>query len=216
MSDRLPIKPGPPAAAKTRLPGIFLVAALILLIAYVTYNTATGERGSSTGPAVGTPMVQFAAPLVNSALVGDVNVTQRSAGATTARAACDLSSPAILNSCQLVKRQPAALVFINSAEGRCADTLDRVIAAAAKYPGIRVAGIVIAGDRAEARRLAASHRWKIPLGEDRDGALANLYGVAVCPQTVYLRAGGVVDAVSVGESDPSALDARLSALIGPN
>lgn len=214
MSSQPPITPSPPAKAKTRLPGIFLVVALILLVAYVTYNTATGERGSSTGPAAGTAMVQFAAPLVDSTLQGDVNVTQRTAASGTSRAACDLSGSEILNSCQLVRRDPAVLVFINSSQGRCAETLDQVIRAAAKYRTLRVAAVVIAGERSEAQKLVADHGWKIPVAEDRDGALANLYGVAVCPQIVYLRAGGVVDGVSVGEVDDAELNSRLRALEG--
>ena len=214
MSSEPPIRPSPPATAKTRLPGVLLVAALILLVAYVTYNTLSSERGSSTGPAVGTPMVQFAAPLVNSSLQGDVNVTQRSAATGATKAACGLFGPAILNSCQLVRGHAAVLVFINSSEGRCANTLDEVVAAAAKFPQLRVAAVVIAGDRAGARALAASHGWKLPLAEDRDGALANLYGVAVCPQIVYLRAGGVISGVSIGEVGRAELSRSLRELSG--
>ena len=49
---------------------------------------------------------------------------------------------------------------------------------------------------------------------DQYAELANLYGVAVCPQVVYLRAGGVVDGVSVGEIDGAELNSRLRALEG--
>ena len=212
MSSEPPIRPSPPATAKTRLPGVLLVAALILLVAYVTYNTLSSQRGSSTGPTVGTPMVQFAAPLVNSSLEGDVNVTQRSAATGTTKAACGLFGPAILNSCQLVRGHAAVLVFINASEGRCANTLDQVVAAAAKFPQLRIAAVVIAGDRAGARALAASHGWKLPLAEDRDGALANLYGVAVCPQIVYLRPGGVISGVSIGEVGRAELSRSLREL----
>jgi peroxiredoxin len=113
-----------------------------------------------------------------------------------------------------VRGNPAALVFINSSQGRCAETLDQVIRAATKYRKLRVAAVVIAGERSEAQKLVANHGWKIPVAEDRDGALANLYGVAVCPQIVYLRAGGVVDGVSVGEVSGAELNSRLRALEG--
>lgn len=216
MSSRSPIEPSPPATAKTRLPGILLVTALVLLVAYVTYNTATGERGSSTGPAPGTAMVQFAAPLVTSTLEGDVNVTQRGSTSGMGQAACDLHGARILNSCQLVRGHPAALIFINSSEGRCADTLDQVIGAAAKYSSIKVAAVVIVGERSQSRALVASHGWKIPVAEDRDGALANLYGVAVCPQIVYLRASGIVEAVTVGQPSGAELARQLRALEGSN
>lgn len=214
MSYQRPIEPGKPTGAKTRLPGILLVGALVLLLAYVTYNTVTGQHGSSTGPAVGTPMIQFAAPLVASGLEGDVNVTQLSQATATAKAACSVVGPGVLNSCRLVRGHPAALVFIDDSDGGCADTLDRVIAAAATYPRIRVAGIVIAGDRSAARALAARHRWKVALANDRDGALANLYGVAVCPQIVYLKPGGTVAGVGIGQVNASQLKARFGELSG--
>uniref|UniRef100_A0A6J6A003 Unannotated protein n=1 Tax=freshwater metagenome TaxID=449393 RepID=A0A6J6A003_9ZZZZ len=120
----------------------------------------------------------------------------------------------MLNSCELVERTPAALVFINDGEGRCATTLDQVVAGARKFPRVKVAAVVIGGERSRARSLLAAHRWSIPVAQDRDGALSNLYGVAVCPQVVFLREGGVVDAVSVGEVSAAELSRRLSAIDG--
>ncbi len=212
MSSRPPTGPSQPAQAKTRLPGILLIAALVLLVAYVTYNTATGERGSSTGPLVGAAMAEFAAPLVTSSLQGDVNVTQRGAASGGVKAACQLHGAGVLNSCELVRGHGAVLVFIDSSEGRCADTLDQVVQAAEPFPALPVAAVVIAGERSEARALVASHGWKIPVAEDRDGALANLYGVAVCPQIVYLKAGGVVAGVTVGGVSGAELNRQLRAL----
>ena len=199
-------QPQPP---RSRLPGILATTALIALIAYVTFNTLSSERGSSTGPLAGEPMAQFAAPLVDSSLEGDVNVIQRSGSGTVA---CDVKGARVLNSCQLVANRPAALIFINDSDGRCANALDDLVAAARRFPKLNVAAIVIGGQRDAARTLISDHRWRVPVAQDRDGALANLYGVAVCPQIVYLRRGGVVDGVSVGDPSAAELQRRLAAI----
>jgi hypothetical protein len=57
-----------------------------------------------------------------------------------------------------------------------------------------------------------SHGWRFPVAWDHDGILANLFGVAVCPQLTYALPGGVVHDTSVGELDGTALDARLQSL----
>ena len=186
-----------------------MTVALLALIAYVTFNTLSSEHGSSTGPLAGQPMGQFAAPLVDSTLEGDVNVLQRSG---SGKAACDVKGARVLNSCQLVSHRPAALVFINDSDGRCATALGNVVAAARAFAKVNVAAIVIGGQRDAARALLAAHRWRVPVAQDRDGALANLYGVAVCPQIVYLSRGGVVDAVSVGTVSAAELQRRLAAI----
>jgi hypothetical protein len=45
--------------------------------------------------------------------------------------------------------------------------------------------------------------------------LANLYGVAVCPQVVYLRRGGEVESVAVGTSTRAATREALRELSVP-
>ena len=45
--------------------------------------------------------------------------------------------------------------------------------------------------------------------------LANLYGVAVCPQITYVLPGGRVQGTTVGALDLASLTARLRALQRP-
>jgi hypothetical protein len=52
----------------------------------------------------------------------------------------------------------------------------------------------------------------MPVGVDRDGILADLYGVAVCPQVAFVERGGRVASTSVGTSSRAALDRALAAL----
>ena len=51
-----------------------------------------------------------------------------------------------------------------------------------------------------------SHGWGFPVGYDRDGAVANLYGVAVCPTITFAYPGGTAMTTTLGLLD--ARDAR--------
>jgi hypothetical protein len=75
-----------------------------------------------------------------------------------------------------------------------------------------MAGVVVRGSRADARALAHSHRWPFPVGYDRDGALANLYRVAVCPVLTLAASGGTVAGTAIGQLSTSQLATRLRAL----
>ena len=174
------------------------LVALAALLGWVAWNGFKTDSGSSRGPAPGTQMAPFAAPVAASSLDGDVNVARKAGeGAAGARPACEVRGADVLNSCDLVRGAPAALAFIASGDGRCADAFDR-LSRLARGTGVRVAGIVVRGSREEARSLARERGWGARVAWDRDGVLANLYGVAVCPQVVYVDRGGKVERVSIG------------------
>ena len=159
------------------------------------------------------PMPPFAAPLATGPVDGDVNVARRSGqGAAGARPACRVRGAGILNVCALWERGPVVLAFLATRGARCTrelDTLDRI---RAEHPGVQFAAVSIRGDRRELRALVRRHRWGLPVGWDRDGVLANLYGVAVCPQLTYALPGGRVTATSIGEIGRAGLDRRIAAL----
>jgi hypothetical protein len=211
--------PASPGAPAPRLPpgvsryGWFVGVVLVLLIAYVALNTARGDGPGSTGVRTGDRMPPFAAPLALGTVTGDVNVARRSGqGAAGARPACRVRGRGILNVCALWERGPVVLAFLATRGARCAgelDTLDRVRAA---HPGVQFAAVSIRGDRGELRALVRRHRWRLPVGWDRDGVLANLYGVAVCPQVTYALPGGRVSATSIGTLDRAGLDRRVARL----
>jgi hypothetical protein len=77
---------------------------------------------------------------------------------------------------------------------------------------VQVAAVSIRGDRDDLRALVRRHGWRFPVAWDRDGILANLFGVAVCPLLTYALPGGVVQATSVGELDDAGLDRHFVAL----
>ncbi|MDQ3677265.1 MAG: hypothetical protein M3401_10760 [Actinomycetota bacterium] len=57
------------------------------------------------------------------------------------------------------------------------------------------------------------HRWDFDVGWDRDGVLANLYGVAVCPHIVYVRWPGRVHSTSLGDVVLPELHRRIDAAV---
>jgi hypothetical protein len=77
---------------------------------------------------------------------------------------------------------------------------------------VQFAAVSIRGERAELRALVRHHGWGFPVGHDRDGVLANLYGVAVCPHLTYALPGGRMTATSVGTLAADALERRLDEL----
>lgn len=207
----------PPEDERRRRPlvaTLLPLLALAALLGWVAWNGIRTDSGSSRGPEPGSAMPAFAAPIAASSLEGDVNVARSGGeGAAGARPACEVRGPDVLNSCDLVADGPAAIAFLTSGEERCADELGR-LERQARGTGVRVAGVIVRGRRDEARALVARRGWKVPVAWDRDGVLANLYGVAVCPQVVFLRRGGEVESVAVGSSAPGATRESLSRLSG--
>ena len=76
-----------------------------------------------------------------------------------------------------------------------------------RHPDVQVAAVAIRGDRGDLRALVRERGWRFPVAHDRDGVLANLFGVAACPQVTYVLPGGRVRETTVGEDDAARLDA---------
>ena len=192
----------------------FVGVALFLLIAYATVNTLTTEHASSTGVPPDHPLPPFAVPLALSNLQGDANVAtadnQPNAGP---RPACEVRGPRILNVCQLAERGPVALAFLATRGAQCEAALDRLQAVRSSFPGVQFAAVAIRGDRADLRAAIRGHGWRFPVGYDSDGVVANLYGVAVCPQITLAYTGGIVRTNLIGEISTARLRAELRRLV---
>lgn len=193
--------------------GWFVAAALVALVVYVSLNTLRSHHVASEGLKAGTKVPPFAAPLATGTVQGDVNVARRpDQGAAGRRPACSVRGPGILNSCQLAERGPFVLAFVATRGGRCTRELDRLQRVSTRHPHVQLAAVSIRGDRGDLRELVRRRGWRFPVAWDRDGILANLYGVAVCPLITYALPGGTVQSTSVGELDDGGLDRRLTAL----
>ncbi|MGZ6694363.1 MAG: TlpA family protein disulfide reductase [Solirubrobacteraceae bacterium] len=186
----------------------------VLLIAFVSLNTLRTHGVGSAGLQAGARLPPFAAPLAAGPVPdGDVNVARRAGqGQAGRRPACQVRGPGILNSCDLVRRDPAVIAFLATRGAQCTAEIDTLARAVRRHRGLRLAAVSIKGGRKELRGLVRSHDWRFPVAWDRDGILANLFGVAVCPAVTYVLPGGVVQGTSVGRLQGPRLDARLAAL----
>lgn len=187
------------------------IAAALAVLAYITWNTLSTPGTSSTGLEAGTHLPPFAAPLATSDLVGDANVASGSSGATPA---CSVTDPRALNSCTLARRGPVVLAFFTEGSGRCEAALDAMQRIAPRHPRVGFAAVAIRGDRDALRTTVRERGWRFPVAEDRDGAVANVYGVAICPTVVLAHRGGVVLRTALGsaETTPAALERAVRRL----
>jgi hypothetical protein len=68
-------------------------------------------------------------------------------------------------------------------------------------------------DRDAVRGLVRERRWRMPVGYDRDGAVAGLYRVGGCPTFAYAYPGGTLQSASVGRLSAPQLEARIEGLL---
>jgi hypothetical protein len=189
-----------------------LVLVAVLVISTLTGGTGRGARGVPDGAVV----PPFAVPLVLSDLDGDANLA-RAAGQGQAgnRPACSVRGPRVLNGCALGERGPFVLAFFATRGKGCVDELDTVERARRAAPGVTFAAVAIRGDRNDLRRLVRARGWGFPVGYDRDGALANAFGVQVCPQMTFARRGGRVVETTFGRLGAAELTAKAQRLTRP-
>jgi hypothetical protein len=193
--------------------GWFVGVVVVLLLAYITLNTLRSDGPGSQGLRPGSRLPAFAAPLALSGIDADVNVARRAGqGAAGNRPACTVRGPGILNSCELAERGPVVLAFLATRGAQCTREIDRLQALRGAHRGVQIAAVSIRGDRDGLRDLVRAHGWTLPVAYDRDGILANLFGVAVCPQITYALPGGRVLGTSVGELGGGGLERRIAAL----
>lgn len=189
----------------------FLGVVGFLLLVVVTLNgvnTSQEEEIPSGGPEAGAKLHPFATPLAASDLKGDANVaTKDGQGEFGDRAACTVRGPKILNICELYERGPVVLAIIPAKGKQCRTVLDQFQRLAPRFPKASFAAVGARGDRKD---LAGP--WTFPVGWDRDGAIASLYGLVGCPQITFARRGGKVlrtTRVEMSDSEIAGLVRRL-------
>jgi hypothetical protein len=164
----------------------------LLIVVLITINTALTKPNGVGGIEPPHPLAPFAVPLALGEVNGDANVaTHANEGAAGKRPACSVRGTGILNICELYEQGPVVLaLFVD--EGSCPKILGDLQALEPSFPGVRFAGVAIKGSRGQLRKLMRAANLSIPIGFDRDGALAALYKLASCPQVSFAYPGGDV------------------------
>ena len=186
-----------------RRPGVLVGVLALAAVAYISLNSLSTEGPGSRGVPEGEPLPPFAVPLALSDLEGDANVSDR---------ACEVRGPRVLNVCELAEQGPVVLVFFAEPSERCDDQVDVVDRVRARFPDVRFAAVAIRGSRDELQRRVRRRGWQLPVGHDRDGAVANAYAVAICPTITFAARGGEVASTAFGALDERELERRVREL----
>lgn len=183
-----------------------LVGALFGAVILVAVLNTLGDNGGTLGldqMPRRWPLPEFAVPAAAGELEGDANV---------ARGACRVHAPEAIRVCGFFDR-PLVLSFWFGT-GECADQQDVVDRVYRRYRGrVGFLSLDVRGDRDTVRDLVREHGWRMPVGYDRDGAVATLYRVGGCPTFAYAYPGGVLWSAGVGELTAAELEARVRALL---
>ena len=182
----------------------------VLLFAQTLPNQGKGLRG----PEVGKPLPAFAAIEARGDKSGDANVCQRepcneNAGPVPA---CDVRGSDIVVVCP-EESGARVMTFVVTRGTDCEPQVDRMERIASDFPGVEFVTVLSGDSKDESRNLARARRWRQPVAVDEDGSLVNLYGVGVCPVTVFAR-DGRVRSTSVGNLTEAELRRKTGRLAG--
>jgi hypothetical protein len=191
---------------------LILMAAGVVLFVTTVVNPNSG-RGIE-GPRVGSRLPVFAAPLAKGNLNGEANVCQRRPCGSGAGPvpACEVRGANVLNLCEL-RRRPFVLTFAVTRGADCEPQVDRIERMQGDVPGVSFAVVMSGNDRASAEHIVRRRGWTQPVGVDDDGAVVNLYGVGVCPVTVFAAPGGRVVETALGNLTEDQLRAKARRLL---
>jgi hypothetical protein len=184
--------PGPRSTAR-RYGWQIGIFALVVVVIVSIYQFVTNGIGT-TGVAAGQRLRAFAAPLANSTLEGDANVTNPT---------CSLArhDPRVLNSCLILRRRPLVLSFFVTGSSSCVSQVDALQRLSKEAPGgsVQFAAVAIHASHSATRALVRSHHWTIPVAYDASGAVQGAYSLEICPIAELVRRGGVVASRLVGD-----------------
>ncbi len=202
--------------------GVGLLFVAIVAIAF--FNTVGGNEPGTLGLdqlPVRWPLPEFAVPAAAGSLEGDANVAQDDCATSQVPCpaearrtpACRIDAAGAIRSCDLFDH-PLVISFWFTGGDGCVDQQDVVDRAYRRYRGrVSFLSLDVRDDRKTVRELIRRHHWQVPVGYDRDGAVASLYGVGGCPTFAYVYPGGTLQSAGIGDLAPAQLDARVAGLL---
>lgn len=196
----------------------------LILIGLATLHTLNGGGEDTLGldkqPARW-PLPEFAVPAAAGNLEGDANIYQDDCGSSTLPCpedpprvpACAITTPGAIRVCDLFDR-PLVISFWFGTESGCERQQDVVSTVAARYRGrVNFLSLDVRDSRGSVRELVRERGWGMPVGFDRDGAVAALYRVGGCPTFAYAYPGGTLEGASIGELGVGGLSHHVEELL---
>jgi hypothetical protein len=199
---------------------IFLAVIVVALIQSLGGGGGGGTLGLDRMP-MNWPLPEFAVPAAESQLEGDANVAQDDceSGVTPCpedarrTPACRIATPGAIRVCDLFDR-PLVISFCFTKGGDCESQQDIVNAVYERYRGrVNFLSLNVRNDRDAVREAVRQRGWDLPVGYDRDGAVASLYKLGGCPTFAYAYPGGTLQNASIGDITASQLSARVEQLL---
>jgi hypothetical protein len=196
----------------------------LILIGLATLRTLSGGSEDTLGlevQPVRWPLPEFAVPVATSNLEGDANIYQDDCGSSTLPCsedpprvpACRITTPGAIRVCDLFDR-PLVISFWFGTESGCERQQDVVSTVAARYRGqVNFLSLDVRDSRGSVRELVRERGWRMPVGFDRDGAVAALYRVGGCPTFAYAYPGGTLEGASIGELGVGGLSHHVEELL---
>jgi hypothetical protein len=197
----------------------------LALIVVATIHTLTGNGGEDT---LGLdkqpprwPIPEFAVPAASGQLEGDANIYQDDCGSAGLPCpehpprvpACQITTPGAIRVCDLFDR-PLVISFWFGTENDCEAQQGVVSAVAARYGGrVNFLSLDVLDSRESVGELVREKGWKMPVGFDRDGAVAALFRIAGCPTFAYAYPGGTLQSASVGKLGVGGLSHHVEELL---
>jgi hypothetical protein len=197
-----------------------LLFAALIVVALVRGSGGGGTLGLDRQPPRW-PLPEFAVPVAAGPLEGDANVAQDDCSSSALPCppgdrrtpACSVRGADVIRVCDLFDR-PAVISFWFAEGGNCVGQQDVVEREYARYRGrVSFLSLDVRDDRGTVRDLIREHGWKVPVGYDRDGAVATLYRVGGCPTFAYVYPGGTLQSAGIGELTAKQLGARIEELL---
>jgi hypothetical protein len=200
----------------------------LLFLGIIVVATVSTIEGGGGGETLGLdrlparwPLPEFAVPEGAGKLEGDANVAQDNCETSAIPCpedaqrtpACRVGLPEAIRVCDLFER-PLVISFWFSKGEDCIEQQDLVERVYRRYRDrVGFLSLDIRDDRDTLRELIRQRGWTMPVGFDRDGAVAGLYGVGGCPTFAYVYPGGTLESAGIGELSVTQLSDRVDRLL---
>jgi hypothetical protein len=201
----------------------------LIFLAIIVVATVTTLRDGGGGETLGLdrlparwPLPEFAVPAGAGQLEGDANVAQDDCETSAIPCpeesqrtpACRVDLAESIRVCDFFDRPLVVSFWFSRGGNDCVAQQDLVERVFRRYRGrVGFLSLDIRDDRDTLRETIRRRGWTMPVGYDRDGAVAGLYGIGLCPTFAYVFPGGTLQSASVGELSAPQLSERVDRLL---